>query len=100
MVLEYLRGVDGSDYINASHIDSYHNRRAFIATQAPLPHTTGDFWRMIWQCNSPVIVMLTELVEKGQVSLVCQSAPLSRGNGLLCVCVCVCAGAMLPVLAQ
>ncbi len=70
MVLEYLHGVDGSDYINASHIDSYHNRRAFIATQGPLQSTVGDFWRMVWQYNSPVVVMLTETMEKGMVCAV------------------------------
>ena len=67
VVLEYLHGVDGSDYINASHIDSYHHRRAFIATQGPLQSTIGDFWRMVWQYNSPVVVMLTETMEKGMV---------------------------------
>lgn len=48
-------------------IQSYRRQKAFIATQGPLARTVVDFWRMIRQYKCPVIVMLTELVEKGQV---------------------------------
>jgi len=48
---------------------SYHTRRAFIMTQGPMNNTVVDFWRMVVQHNTPVIVMLTQLVEKGTVSL-------------------------------
>jgi protein tyrosine phosphatase len=37
----------------------------YIATQAPLENTVADFWRMIWQENSKVILMLTDLTENG-----------------------------------
>lgn len=30
--------------------------------------TVQDFWRMLWQYKAPVVVMLTEEVEKGRVS--------------------------------
>ena len=48
---------------------SYHSRRAFIMTQGPLHNTVVDFWRMVAQYNPPVIVMLTQLIEKGTVSV-------------------------------
>ena len=63
-----IRGVEGSDYINASLIDGYRQRGAYIATQGPLQDTTDDFWRMLWEHNSTIVVMLTKLKEMGRVS--------------------------------
>ena len=67
--LQPIRGVEGSDYINASYIDGYRYKRAYIATQGPLAETTEDFWRMLWEHNSTIIVMLTKLREMGRVSV-------------------------------
>lgn len=62
-----LQNKDGSDYINASWIDTYLRKKAFIASQAPLIETTADFWRMIYENKSWVIVMLGQEIENGEV---------------------------------
>ncbi|XP_015173421.1 PREDICTED: tyrosine-protein phosphatase Lar isoform X8 [Polistes dominula] len=64
--LQPQRNIEGSDYINASLIDGYRYRGAYIATQGPLCDTTDDFWRMLWEHNSTIVVMLTKLKEMGR----------------------------------
>ncbi|KGL97037.1 Receptor-type tyrosine-protein phosphatase kappa, partial [Charadrius vociferus] len=56
----------GNGYINASYVDSYRSPRFFIAAQGPLPGTVVDFWQMVWQEKTSVIVMLTGLVEQNK----------------------------------
>ncbi|KAB5542115.1 hypothetical protein PHYPO_G00087720 [Pangasianodon hypophthalmus] len=58
---------EGSDYINANYIPGYKSPREYIATQGPLPETRNDFWKMVMQQNSHVIVMLTQCNERRRV---------------------------------
>ncbi|XP_052714791.1 uncharacterized protein LOC128188049 [Crassostrea angulata] len=66
--------VKGSDYICAAYIQiTSETSRAdggrLIATQGCLSETVGDFWRMVWQERSQVIVMATKAVEDDRVKV-------------------------------
>ncbi|XP_060863621.1 mucin-2-like [Metopolophium dirhodum] len=55
-----------SDYINANFVKGYKGADKFyIACQAPMQSTVPDFWQMIWDQNTRVIIMVTSLTEKG-----------------------------------
>lgn len=66
-----LQKTHTGSYINASFVNmeipvsGIVNR--YIAAQGPLPNTCSDFWQMIWEQQSSLIVMLTATVERGRV---------------------------------
>ena len=57
-----------SKFINASYVSNFSKRnpKKYIATQGPKPSTQDHFWRMIWEQNSTLIVMVTGLTENGK----------------------------------
>ena len=57
----------GCDYVNASFLENSMSEKNYIATQGPIPSTFGDFWKMIWQEDVRMVVMLTAESEGGQV---------------------------------
>ncbi|XP_067673966.1 receptor-type tyrosine-protein phosphatase H-like isoform X2 [Haliotis asinina] len=57
---------DETDYINANYIPGYKSPREYIATQGPMTGTVSDFWRMIWEQDVSIIIMLSDLLEKGK----------------------------------
>uniref|UniRef100_A0A672LP84 protein-tyrosine-phosphatase n=1 Tax=Sinocyclocheilus grahami TaxID=75366 RepID=A0A672LP84_SINGR len=62
--------VVGSDYINANYVINklmdINDQKVYIACQGCLLTTVNDFWQMVWQEESRVIVMTTREVEKGR----------------------------------
>ncbi|XP_033224913.1 tyrosine-protein phosphatase non-receptor type 4 isoform X5 [Belonocnema kinseyi] len=65
-----LMGSVNGDYINANYVNmeipgsGIINR--YIATQGPLSSTVADFWQMVLEAGSTLVVMLTTLVERGR----------------------------------
>ncbi|KAB5559426.1 hypothetical protein PHYPO_G00028890 [Pangasianodon hypophthalmus] len=51
------------DYINASFIEGYKESNKYIAAQGPKEETVGDFWTMIWEQKTSIIVMVTRCEE-------------------------------------
>ena len=85
VILSEIDSDKDSDYIHANFVDGYKQKNAFINTQGrwrrlaslaleisqiyivgPLPKTTNEFWRMIWEQHTLVIVMTTRVMERGR----------------------------------
>uniref|UniRef100_A0A4W5LMR4 protein-tyrosine-phosphatase n=1 Tax=Hucho hucho TaxID=62062 RepID=A0A4W5LMR4_9TELE len=52
---------ESNNYINAALTDSFHQPAAFIVTPHPLPGTTADFWRLVFDYGCTSVVMLNQL---------------------------------------
>ncbi|XP_031571457.1 tyrosine-protein phosphatase non-receptor type 4-like isoform X2 [Actinia tenebrosa] len=67
--VKLLKG--NSDYINANYVNmeipSRHIVLTYIAAQGPLEKTCGDFWQMVWEKESTLVIMLTTTMERGRV---------------------------------
>ncbi|XP_077308861.1 receptor-type tyrosine-protein phosphatase C isoform X3 [Lithobates pipiens] len=66
VVLSEIHGEPGSDYINASYVNGFKEPRKYIAAQGPKEETMTDFWRMIWEQKSTIIVMVTRCEENNR----------------------------------
>ncbi len=56
-------------------IQGYKQRRTYIAAQGPLEATVNDFWRMVMEKKSNIIVMLSGTDDNDQV----RRKPVSAG---------------------
>lgn len=52
--------------LSQSKLPVQNSLKTYIATQGCLPNTITDFWSMIWQENTRVIVMTTKELERGR----------------------------------
>ncbi|CDQ64932.1 unnamed protein product [Oncorhynchus mykiss] len=52
---------EGNSYINAALTDSFHRPAAFVVTPHPLPGTTADFWRLVYDYGCTSVVMLNQI---------------------------------------
>lgn len=57
----------GNDYINANHVVARVGGAEYwyIGSQGPKSNTVADFWHLVWEQKSQLVVMVTGEVEKG-----------------------------------
>uniref|UniRef100_A0A1I8QC23 protein-tyrosine-phosphatase n=1 Tax=Stomoxys calcitrans TaxID=35570 RepID=A0A1I8QC23_STOCA len=66
VVLQRLNDDEKTEYINANYVTGPKDApNYYIACQAPMDATVEDFWRMIWEQQSRVIIQATDLIENG-----------------------------------
>lgn len=65
-----LQNGPNGDYINGNFVEMRISGtplvNRYIATQGPLQSTTEDFWQMVLEQGSTLIVMLTTVIERGR----------------------------------
>ncbi|KAG0250486.1 hypothetical protein DFQ27_009384 [Actinomortierella ambigua] len=78
---------NSDDYINASFVNPPFGKKSYIATQGPLPQTFLDFWKVAWEQDARVIVMLTRELEMGRLKChqywPTKEAPLMDLDGMI-----------------
>jgi len=76
-----------SDYINACHVSFRKNypacKQRYICTQAPVPQSIGDFWRMVWEQKATLILMITR-IEENKVQKANQYWPNEHLETVMC----------------
>ncbi len=77
-----LKSNKRSDYINANYVSGFNRVNKFIATQEPMATTFDDFWNMIWQEDSNIIVMLNGTKKKSQLTSM-QYFPTNQDHTIL-----------------
>lgn len=70
--------IEDSDYINANWVNGF-SEKEYISTQGPLQETVEDFWRMVWETTSNVVVMLTKEMENDRLKCA-RYWPQQEGN--------------------
>ncbi|XP_071854830.1 receptor-type tyrosine-protein phosphatase F-like isoform X2 [Apostichopus japonicus] len=65
-ILQCMSKFGSNNFINACFASSFVMKDAFIATQSPLPNTTEDFWRLVYDWKCPLIAMLNQLDPKDE----------------------------------
>ncbi|MCP9264128.1 hypothetical protein DINM_022132 [Dirofilaria immitis] len=69
------------DYYHASYVDSYDRPDGYILAQAPFNKMTeSDFWRMIIQTDTKLIVLLTDIYNREGNRLIRHFWPESKAN--------------------
>ncbi|XP_071132561.1 receptor-type tyrosine-protein phosphatase F-like [Mytilus edulis] len=58
-----------TDYINAVIIPGHREESTFFVTQSPLKDTVVDFWTMIYDHNSRIVVLLDQVFKNAQLWL-------------------------------
>lgn len=73
--LDTIDGDPSSSYVNANYLDGFIKKKEYIASQGPLPDTCDDFWRMVWERGSRLIVMVRDVwAPCGTTGLTCAHA--------------------------
>jgi len=74
VILPFLKKIKNNNALIIFKLEPFvlaekYETRNYIVTQGCLRNTVDDFWKMIWQEDSRIIVMITKLFEKSKVCL-------------------------------